>query len=759
MKKLLSFTLAVAVIVVFFIPNLWAQDDASDEFTLEEILVTAEKRSVVVQKVPSSVAVIEGKKLAEEGKISTQQILESIPNVTFRSGDGTNPNGNITIRGVQRTQESGGTNSILPSTTATYTDGVYQGIGGNYDVNRVEVLRGPQGTLYGRSATGGVVSFHTNNPELDTFSFSASAEFGEADLRNYKATLNVPYGDKLALRLAWHDFERDGYHGNDEGGHTETSEGRIKFLYQPTDPLEILLSLSYQETTTNGGGYSSALIGPDKIDYKYSYSDVSKGSPDIYHQASLDVNYDFGGSTLTWIAGYHDYDNTGKGAPAVGGDGISWHVDETAWPTDYYHTQEVRLASNDNKQLNWLVGVNYFRHEYDTSRYSYQTDWNAADTELNWERDYYAPIYGQDALGTFDNYGIFTEETFNLTDDFRITAGLRYDKTELVQDMYWGMNANLSEMHNSMNPPIWDYPNPLVDDEHDYDNVTYKLRFEYDVAPDSMLYALTATGFMPGYAALSPSIGMGPGGLEINWNILHLDQQKLTSYEIGTKNQFLNNTLRLNGAVFYYDYEGYPEAVPVAMMGPSPVFGIFAVPLEMFGLEVYAEYLVTMNDKITLDAGWLSAEITEYPTIEKNGENYEAKEFLALKELPGNPDLTATLGYDHTFIFANGSQLVPRLELSYTGGYYLEQMTQEEADATVQGTGHSLKSYNYQDSYILANLGATWTSANDMYSVTGYLRNALDEEYKTGATLSSASASSISPGDPRAFGFIFSVKY
>jgi iron complex outermembrane receptor protein len=255
MKKVLRFTLVAAVAIFFAGPGAWAQEEASDEFTLEEITVTAEKREVAIQKVPSSVAVIAGKSLAQEGKISTEQILESIPNVTFRSGDGTNPNGNITIRGVQRTQESGGTNSILPSTTATYTDGVYQGIGGNYDVNRVEVLRGPQGTLYGRSATGGVVAFHTNNPELDIFSISASAEFGEADLRNYQATLNVPYGDKLALRLAWHDFERDGYHGNDEGGHTETSEGRIKALYQPTDPLEILLSLSYQETTTNGGGY------------------------------------------------------------------------------------------------------------------------------------------------------------------------------------------------------------------------------------------------------------------------------------------------------------------------------------------------------------------------------------------------------------------------------------------------------------------------------------------------------------------------
>lgn len=756
MKKTLLITLALTLSFIVSVSWGFAQVAAESEFTLEEITVTAEKRAVSLQELPASVVAIEGMELSQQGKMTTAQILESIPNVTYRSGSGSNPDGNITIRGIQRTQESGGTNDVLPSTTATYTDGIYQGIGGGYDINRVEVLRGPQGTLYGRSATGGVVSFHTNDPKLSEFGGSISAEYGTASLKNLQGVINVPAGDKIAFRAAAHVMSRDGYF-NEEGGQTETKEGRIKVLFQPTDALGLVLSVSAAKTTSWGGGWTAALTSPDEIDYKSSYTEPTEGAPDKYRQAALNLNYDLGTSTLTWIAGYHDYDSTGLGAPAVGGDGVSWHADETKWPTDYYHSEEVRWASDDDFAVEWvtmLIGANYFKHEYDTSRFSVQTDW-PDDAESDPERDYLAPIYGQDSDGVFTNYGLFTEETFIVQDNFRITAGLRYDKTNLVQNMYFRFNANLSSAMASMNPP--EYINtPLTDDEHDYNNVTYKLRFEYDVTLDNMLYFLTSTGFMPGYAALSPLIaGMVDGEPVIQWQLLQMDQQELTSYEVGSKNVFLDNTLRMNGAFFYYDYEGYPEAVEVAMMGASPIFGVCAVPLKIYGIELNAEYLITMNDRLLLDAGWQSIKIDEYPVLEYEGVGYSGKNFMYFEQLPGNPRTTATLGYDHTFTLGDGSTLVPRTELRYTGGYYLTQMTLAEA-TEVDDNGVSHKKYNYQSGYMLVNLGATWTSSEQKYSGTVYVRNALDEEYKTGIN---SDATTVTIGDPRTFGVMFNVKF
>ena len=169
---LILFALIIGTAFVFGdLAIVIAQETANSEFTLEEITVTAEKRAVNIQTVASSITAIEASDLMEQGKITAAEILESVPNLTYR-GDT-----NITIRGVKKTQEAGG-GSPVPNATATYVDDIYEGIGGTYDINRVEVLRGPQGTLYGRSATGGVVAFHTNDSKLGKFSADMSNEYG-----------------------------------------------------------------------------------------------------------------------------------------------------------------------------------------------------------------------------------------------------------------------------------------------------------------------------------------------------------------------------------------------------------------------------------------------------------------------------------------------------------------------------------------------------------------------------------------------------
>jgi outer membrane receptor protein involved in Fe transport len=762
MKKALLFTLAS---VFFFIISgswAWAQESSSSEFTLEEITVTAEKRAVNLQTLPSSVVALDATALQEQGKATMAQILETVPNVTYRSGGSPNPTGNIAVRGIQRTQESGATNEVLPAATATYVDGVYQGIGGNYDTNRVEVLRGPQGTLYGRSATGGVVSFFTNDPKLSEFGGNASLEYGTASLINATAAVNVPAGDKFAFRAAGNYYSKDGYF-DAEGGQTETIQGRIKALFQPNEALGIVLSLSTQKTTSWGGGWQQYLTAPEEFEYEGvgNYTEPREGAPAKYRQASVNLNYDFGGSTLTWIGGYHDFDQSGLGAEAVK-DGKG-HADQTAWPTYYTHTEEVRWASDTEGKINWLIGANYYKHEFDTTIFSAQTSWSPPDPELTQENGYLAPIWGRETAGTFDNYGIFTEETFKVQDNFRITAGLRYDITKLNQDVFYYMNGNGTAMGNVMIPADFSGTNTaaLIDDKHDYNNVTYKLRLEYDATPDNMLYFLTATGFLPGYTAISPKMGMVDGhfGL-VGWEFLELDQQELTSYEIGSKNQFMDNTLRLNGAIFYYDYEGYPEAVNIRAGGGPPLFQGIAVPLTVFGLEVDAEWLITMNDRLTLTAGYQDIQIDELPetitylTMGGEGTTVPGSDALMLEELPGSPPIEATLSYDHTFAFGNGSTLVPRVEFNYTGGYYLSQM-----NYMMDALGE--KPYNYQSSYVLCNLGATWTSASGNFSATAYVRNATDEEYKASVQLSSSVGPPIQvfPGDPQTIGAVLSIKF
>jgi iron complex outermembrane receptor protein len=270
-----------------------------------------------------------------------------------------------------------------------------------------------------------------------------------------------------------------------------------------------------------------------------------------------------------------------------------------------------------------------------------------------------------------------------------------------------------------------------------------------------MLYALTATGVLPGITQINPSpiMDFSTGTLTVtgvNFVKLAFQEIELTSYEIGSKNRFLNNRLELNAAAYYYDYEGYQEAVNIAQ-GGMPQFVVLSVPVEMIGFELDATWLMTESDKMWLTAGWLDAEIQSWPYLPDVG---SSEQYGALDQLPGIPELTAALGYDHTFYFSNGSALVPRGELRYTDGYYLQQITEAQVEL-------GQLPYDYQDAYVIFNVGATWTSPGGMYSVTGYVRNLLDEEYKTDVSLSTTGISGITVdvGDPQAWGLMVGVHF
>ncbi len=755
MKKCFLFVLSVALACVLTATGSWAQESTSkDEFTLEEITVTAEKRSENLQQLPSSVVALPGNNLATQSKITTRQILENVPNVTFRTSSDVNPDGNIAIRGIQRTQDNSGNNDVLPAATAIYVDGIYEGIGGHYDVNRVEVLRGPQGTLYGRSATGGVISFYTNDPKLNEFSGNLSFEVGNYNLLNAEDVINIPIGDKVAIRAAGHYYSRDGYFDK-EGQQTQTKEARIKALFQPTDPLKIVLSGSIQKTVDWVGG--SVPVVNDKVPGEVIASvtpmSPTADGPKIYKQLGLNVNYDFDSSTLTWIAGYHNFDYSGNGVVQVWGnphDGLySYFPDK--YPTDWSHTEELRLASNTDKALSWLVGANYFKHEFDSHQGGVQIGAaNVPYNEVEWSRRFYS--------GNIQNYGLFTEETYKITDDFRVTAGLRYDKTKLYNEMLFEENVNYFDINvNQARTYPADWAGGILPEDQrkqDFDNITYKLRFEYNLTPDNMIYFVTATGFLPGSVATGPQFG--PGHVLTGFDVRVLDEQKLTNYELGTKNQFLNNTLRVNGAIFYYDESGYPQAYNLSD-GMPPNFAIVTVPVEVYGAEAQVEWLLTMSDKLDLSAGYLHTKITGSDpatvTWSIGGQDVVSSgaDAAYLGEMPAYPKFQATAAYEHTFTLANGSTLVPRVEVIYKGEYYLDQLAKWQVD---QG----LEAWDKQDAFALCNANLAWTSADQNYSVNLWIRNAFDEDYLNSLQLANATYMA-DVGDPRTFGVSMSVKF
>jgi outer membrane receptor protein involved in Fe transport len=765
MDKRISLLLLMVTLLVFGnLAAVYAQETASSEFTLEEITVTAEKRSVNLQTVASSIVALEASDLAEMGKITAAEMLESVPNLTFGElGRGGGDGSNISIRGVRKTQQPGGGSPVPPS-TANYVDDVYGGFGGTFDVNRIEVLRGPQGTLYGRSATGGVVSFHTNDPKLQKYSADVSASYGTKALINTEAALNAPIGDQLALRAAVHYLHQaEGYY-NGKGGQNETKEGRIKALYQPTDKLSFLLSFSASRSESWSAGYSQALTAPDTIDYKADFFPPNKGTnPTKKTQGSLHVNYDLEGSNLTYIAAMLSTDNRGKSAVAL--NRSSYQYNFFSGKPSKTQTHEIRWASNSESITSWLIGANYYKNTYDSIAHT----WQDHDLSTNDPLSFNAPMFSQYNKGSITNYGIFTEETFNLSDDMRVTAGLRYDKTKILNYAAYDFNTNLQGFLVSFRPAITEYfpgPGPGVyrPDKPTFDNVTYKLRFEYDLTPENMVYALTSTGFLPGDSQINVKTffaGFPPTFDHIGFLVLPYKQQLLTSYEVGTKNRFLDKKLQLNGSIFYYKYGGYQEAINTTPDAPPPPnFVVVRVPVRMIGFEMDGELLLSQNDKVTFSGGYLDAQLSSYPDV-PGQPGVSAKTYMFLKRVPGLLKSSATLGYDHTFLFENGSTLAPRAQMRYSGGYYLGQVTSSEAVKTDEA-GNSYLDYVYQGAIVLGDISATWTSPESNFSATAYVRNVTDKRYKTSATLPSGppgTPTNVTVGDPRTYGVMFSAKF
>jgi iron complex outermembrane receptor protein len=260
----------------------------------------------------------------------------------------------------------------------------------------------------------------------------------------------------------------------------------------------------------------------------------------------------------------------------------------------------------------------------------------------------------------------------------------------------------------------------------------------------------------------------------VGYDLRIMDEQKLTNYEIGTKNQFLDNRLRVNASGFYYDVEGYPQVYELST-APGPAQKVMtSTPIEVYGVDLEVEYLPTAHDKIQLAAGYQNPKLTghtgdlmEWPFRPDTPEYEEfgpvvvtdADEACVLRTQPGHPKFQATLGYEHTFILANGSTLVPRADVNYTGSYYLEQMNwlQER-----WGAGP----YNHQDAYYLVNANIAWTSPSKNYSVNLWVRNALDELYKAGpqrfglmTVYFPGEDIPVGLGAPRTFGLSVSAKF
>jgi len=693
-----------------------AQQAASAD-TLEEIVVTAEKRAESLSQAPLSVAVVSGAVAAQQGDVQLSEALAKVGAVKVLEGqDGPT----FYIRGVG----TGVPSNVGDPEVNFNIDGVYQSEpqfshAGLYDVDRIEVLRGPQGTLYGRNALAGAINIVTNDPTFD-YGASASVGFGNYDLIQTQGALNLPLSDTLAMRLSFGNESHEGYLTNGADDADVQSE-RIKLLWKPSETFSLLLAADL----THEGGEGEGEVQVDQPPPGFPTGTNALGnsvtssnpwtSPDPsvssrradFWNVRAQADWDLGFGVLTLLPAYRNY--TYKCSECYRSE-----TDQTQTAAERQTTTELRLASEAQSSIKWLGGLYFLNAENPETGYS-----------LGPGADSFSIASGNSvstqAQTHFNSqsYAAFGQVTYPIVEALRVTLGGRYtedkkSETGFVSSEAGGVIANSTGLFTT---------------ENSWNAFTYKAGLEYDVRSNWMLYGNVSSGYKAG--------GFYQGAAPDSYNPEHL-----TAYELGSKGRYLDGHLEINADIFYYDYKNY-QINYIGFINPASagIFGILTANSEgatSYGAEIEARYLVSSNDQFDLSVDPLHARFKTLVIAGMFGGNYTGF------TLPFAPELSVNAGYQHSWSLLNGARLTARAETHIESGSWV---TFSEVANT------------YQSAYTLSNLFLTFDAPNRKWSVSAYVKNLENKPVLANGQSGPAMLETVDLGPPRTYGMQISAKF
>lgn len=699
-----------------WVGNAQAQEpEALPDTAIQEIIVTAERRSQNIQKTPIAISVRDGTTLAAQGRLSSiQRALEDVPSVNWTENTGTVTRNDtsatsLAIRGIgSNGAVSGNVISLVPS-VAVYADDVLNGIGANYDISRVEVLRGPQGTLYGRSATAGVVAFHTQQPLLGEFGGNASTEYGSYDLFRVSGALNVPVGETLAVRVSGQHYEQDGFY-SPEGDRLVTDSARAKVLFRPSDNFSLEAGAALENRKFHSGG-ETPQITPNGLIYSLvaPIGDGEDKQQQYWGKATLDL----GPVTVTYIPALRYYT---KDEVQYGYFGTTIIEGINSIDRDRFITQELHLTSRDASHLRWQTGL--FFYDNDISATFDQT-LQSSGAKLH--------IGGIDKKTR--NIGAFGEATYDITDNTRITGGVRYDYTRVA--------VNETDC-NTLTGTTKCATLSGADGVRKWRNWTYRARIEHDLSAGNMLYASVSSAFLPGDVA----IVTGSGG---TLKTAAYDAENLTAYEVGSKNRLLGGKLTLNAAAFYYDYGGFQQPVQIGQVGTVTLYEVGNSKARMLGGEMEAQFQPSKYDRFSVNANYVDAYFIDKPATFAAG--------VSQKTIPRITPFQATASYSRTVFDSELGSLQLKVEGQFYSAHDVAILTATQAASAI------IRSLARQGDVLLGNLYATWESPWG-FLLSGYVRNFTDKRYinrvETSGTTTQLNAYL---GAPRTVGIVANAKF
>lgn len=674
----------------------------ADSFMLEEVIVTAEKRSEDLQDTPITVYAFTNDALRDAGAHDLNSLSGSVPSLHV-SDQGNDLS--IGLRGVS-SFEAGERGD---ASVAFHIDGIYvarpYGAGAPfYDVERVEVLSGPQGTLYGRNATGGLVNVISQKP-VDSFEASVDATVGDYGHMATEGMINIPVSDKLALRAAFYQNKHDGYKDNGavtEGDDIDDISGRVHLSYEPTDSLSLLLSADYTKKEGVGGVWS--LRGTEDDEGEWAL-DAQQKQDDEMWGFRWEANWDLDAVTLTYIGSHRetninwnnqDYDGT---TVAVLGFDETW-----TFKTDAEErTHELRLSSNTDGMLEWMLGLYYFKEEQKVAGI-----YTGFDEVWIWD-------YGMDTPGVTESESkaLFGQTSLHLADNLKLTLGLRRTQDEKYRTGDLKAFDATDELY---------YQQPYLN-KGDWSKTNWKLGLDWNITDNSMLYFSASTGYKA-------------GGYNDSDSSRNYDPEEIKAYELGVKNRFFEDRLQINASAFVYDYEN----IQVSQVEGNHTLTRNAGKAAIQGLELSLIGLIGENDKVDLNLGYLDSEY-------RDTDFYEP--FTATNiDIDGNqlikaPELSFALGLEHVWPLAEGGELKGRIQTAYRSETHLRVFNFDD---------------EAQDSYAKTDLLLTYTTAEENWYVQGYVRNLEDNMVATSqgaATFGLLQAYT----EPRTFGVKFGYQW
>jgi iron complex outermembrane receptor protein len=660
---------------------------------LEEIVVVAQKREVNIQKAPVAITAISAQALDQANVKDPIDLNGLVPSLVITQSEGFN--NSVAIRGIGFNVPQ---NDAAQPSVSYHIDGIYIANpvalnSGFLDVDHVEVLRGPQGTVFGQNSVGGAINVISKLPTFDGISGFTDLSVGSYALVRYRGAVNLPVDDTIAIRASIDQDRHDGFSlatqvpGGWDLGNDDSVHARLQLLWKPTDEFTALLRAEYADADNHEVAFKNLQDpNPDPWSLTSDWPGKFLYRQEVY---SATLTYDFDFATLKSLTSWQSVNQAGS----VNEDGEDLALGSSQFP-NFYHdiewffhksisiTQEVDLSSKPGTDFDWIVGAFFLnvKEKVGYDQYSL-TPGDTFDQNLLYSpaipdffgANYIPNLYFQsDSLLTRQSWSLYGQGTYHITDSIRFTGGVRYT-------------------HDANTATVSDYFEPATFHQSSANQLTGRAEINMDLTPDNMVYASFSTGFKPGGGNISSEPLTTP---------LQFKPETITAYEIGSKNAFMDKTIRLNLAAFYYDYSNMQfEAEDLATYQG----GVDNVPsAEVYGIEAEGSYLLPYNLRLDLNATLEKGRITSHflaldnvqgnnavayaaaqgvyldyifpPYTAQNIAQFTQYRGPAYRDTYGNsppmlPEITATLTLSHTLDFGDDSSLLSRIQFEYRDKY------------------------------------------------------------------------------------------